>query len=107
MKCFRSLSLGPVLLGFQSEYARSRAVPVRGYDGLVASVAQLRTRLDAARNSGTCLLAIGWGAGLLSKSSAIAAPDADTRPFPTTRRIVFLKNKPATLAGWVELRVQA
>ena len=54
----------------------------------------------------------------------IAAPDADTRrvlgmfpfyqqaiqsgmPFPKTRRIVFLKNKPATLAGWVELRVQA
>ena len=92
-------------------------------DGLAAAVVQLKTRLHAARNSGTCLLAIGWGAGLLSKSSAIAAPEADTRrvlgmfpfyqqaiqsgmPFPKTRRIVFLKNKPASLAGWVELSVQ-
>ena len=27
-------------------------------------------------------------------------------PFPKTRRVVFLKNKPAALPGWVELRVE-
>jgi len=26
-------------------------------------------------------------------------------PFPKTRRVIFLKNKPATLPGWVELTV--
>jgi hypothetical protein len=27
-------------------------------------------------------------------------------PFPKTRRIVFLNNKPATLPGWAELSVE-
>ena len=27
-------------------------------------------------------------------------------PFPKTRRIVFMGNRPATLPGWVELSVQ-
>jgi CRISPR-associated protein Csm5 len=27
-------------------------------------------------------------------------------PFPKTRRVVFLKNKPAALSGWVELKVE-
>ena len=26
-------------------------------------------------------------------------------PFPKTRRIVFLNNRPATLPGWVELAI--
>ncbi|MDQ1472348.1 MAG: CRISPR-associated protein Csm5 [Bryobacterales bacterium] len=93
-----------------------------GLEGLGASLAELRERLDNARNNGACLLAVGWGAGFLSKSAAIGADDADYRkilamlpyysravqsglPFPKTRRVVFLKNKPATLPGWVELRV--
>ena len=78
----------------------------------------------AARNEGGCLLAIGWGAGFLSKSAAIGAEAEEEHrkvlaalpyyeraiksglPFPKTRRVVFLKNKPATLPGWVELRVE-
>lgn len=93
-----------------------------GLDGLAASVADLQTKLESARNEGACLLAIGWGAGFLSKSAAIGADEADQRkalgllpyysraiqsglPFPKTRRVVFLKNKPAALPGWVELRV--
>jgi CRISPR-associated protein Csm5 len=93
-----------------------------GLEGLGASVGELRQKLDSARNNGACLLAVGWGAGFLSKSAAIGADDADYRkilamlpyysravqsglPFPKTRRVVFLKNKPATLPGWVELRV--
>jgi hypothetical protein len=31
---------------------------------------------------------------------------ASNRPFPKTRRIVFLNNKPATLPGWAELSVE-
>lgn len=94
-----------------------------GLETLAASVAELQTRLEAARNGGGCMLAIGWGAGFLSKTAAFGADDADHRkllgmmpfyqraiqtglPFPKTRRVVFLRNKPAALPGWVELRLQ-
>ncbi len=97
-----------------------------GLTGLAASVAELQTKLTAARHKGRCLLAIGWGAGFLSKSAAIGAEGEQAEehrrilaalpyyeraiksglPFPKTRRIVFLKNKPATLPGWVELDVE-
>ncbi len=97
-----------------------------GLAGLGASVAELQGKLAAARNAGGCLLAIGWGAGFLSKSAAIGAEGENAEehrkvlaalpyyeraiksglPFPKTRRVVFLKNKPATLPGWVELRVE-
>jgi CRISPR-associated protein Csm5 len=93
-----------------------------GLEALGASVAGLQSRLDAVRNEGGCLVAIGWGAGFLSKSAAIGADEAEHRkllgmmpfyqraiqtglPFPKTRRVVFLKNKPAALPGWMELRV--
>src|SRR5258708_11084914 len=94
-----------------------------GLSALAASVASLRSRLAAVRKSGGCLLSIGLGAGFLSKSAAVGGPDAEYRnvlgmlpfyqrpiqsrlPFPKTRRIVFLKTKPASLAGWVELGLQ-
>jgi CRISPR-associated protein Csm5 len=94
-----------------------------GLDVLGASIAELQRKLETARQSGGCLMAIGWGAGFVSKSSAIGAGDEEYRkvlgalpyyeraiksglPFPKTRRVVFLKNKPATLPGWVELRVE-
>ena len=93
-----------------------------GLEALGQSVAELQQRLETVRGDGGCLVAMGWGSSYLSKSAAIGADDADYRkllgslpyyvraiqsglPFPKTRRIVFLKNKPATLAGWVELRV--
>jgi CRISPR-associated protein Csm5 len=93
-----------------------------GLESLRASVADLQKKLEAARNGGSCLLAIGWGAGFLSKSAAIGMDEAEHRkvlgmlpyyerairsglPFPKTRRVVFLKNKPAALPGWVELSV--
>jgi len=92
-----------------------------GLDALATSVADLSARAEKAKANGGCLLAIGWGAGFLSKSAAIGIEEADHRkalgalpfyqraiqtglPFPKTRRIVFLKNKPATLPGWVELQ---
>jgi len=93
-----------------------------GLEALAAAVADLRQKLQSARESGGCLLAIGWGCGFLSKSAIIGASDEDYRnllgalpyyeraiksglPFPKTRRVVFLKNTPATLPGWVELGV--
>jgi CRISPR-associated protein Csm5 len=105
-------------LGLHAQYAGWA-----GLEALGASVAHLEQKLESARNSGGCLLAIGWGCGFLSKSAAIGADEADYRkvlgmlpfyqraiqtalPFPKTRRVVFLKNKPATLPGWVELRVE-
>ena len=94
-----------------------------GLEALGASVAGLQRQLAETRSSGRCLLALGWGAGFLSKSAVIGADEADCRrtlgmlpyyeraiksglPFPKTRRVVFLKNKPATLPGWVELRAE-
>jgi CRISPR-associated protein Csm5 len=94
-----------------------------GLDVLGSAIVALQQKLEAVRQDGGCLMSIGWGAGLLSKSSAIGADDEDYRkilgslpyyeraiksglPFPKTRRVVFLKNKPATLPGWVELRVE-
>ncbi len=91
-------------------------------DTLAASVADLQKRLESAGSEGRCLLSLGWGAGFLSKSTTIGMPEADQRklletfpfyeraiksgmPFPKTRRIVFLKDKPATLPGWVELSI--
>ena len=97
-----------------------------GLTALAAAVADLQSKLATARSEGRCLLAIGWGAGFLSKS---ASPGLDGEtgpeyrrvlgalpyyeraiksglPFPKTRRVVFLKNKPATLPGWVELQVE-
>jgi CRISPR-associated protein Csm5 len=77
-----------------------------GLAGLGASVAELQARLAAVRGDGGCLLSIGWGAGFLSKSAVIETDAIKSGlPFPKTRRVVFLKNKPATLPGWVELRV--
>lgn len=105
-------------LELHGEYAKNA-----GLDAVAASVAQLQQKLETVRSSGGCLLAIGWGAGFVSKSAAIGTDEADHRkllgmlpfynraiqtglPFPKTRRVVFLKNKPATLPGWVELRVE-
>ncbi len=83
----------------------------------------LEQRLEVARQSGSCLLPLGWGGGLCAKSAWLDTTNADYRqileqfgfydralatnlPFPKTRRIVFLNNQPATLPGWVELSIE-
>ena len=93
-----------------------------GMEQFGASMDALAKQLETARNEGKALLAIGWGAGFLSKSATIGSDDADQRkllgmlpfyqraiqtglPFPKTRRVVFLKNRAATLPGWVEISV--
>lgn len=88
------------------------------------SLAELEQRLAAAREKGTCLLNVGWGGGLPAKSGWLDTGNPDYRqileqygfynralasnlPFPKTRRIVFLNNRPATLPGWAELSIEA
>jgi CRISPR-associated protein Csm5 len=106
------------LLALQRHYAATAGLGL-----LDKSLAELELRLAQARQNGACLLALGWGGGLLTKSSWLDTTNPDYRqilqqfswynralatnlPFPKTRRIVFLNNKPATLPGWVELRVE-
>lgn len=94
-----------------------------GLDLLARQVNDLEQRLAAAREAGQCLLSIGWGGGLLSKSAWLDTADPAYRqilqqvslygkalssnlPFPKTRRIIFLNNKPASLPGWALLEVE-
>ena len=106
------------LLALQRQYAAMAGLAL-----LDKSLEELEQRLAQAKENGACLLALGWGGGLLAKSSWLDTTNPEYRqilaqfalynralasnlPFPKTRRIVFLNNKPATLPGWVELTVQ-
>ncbi len=106
------------LLMLQRQYASWAGMGL-----LDQSLAELEKRLESARAAGSCLLPLGWGGGLTTKSAWLDSPNADYRqilqqfaiynralatnlPFPKTRKIVFLNNKPATLPGWVELAVE-
>ena len=105
------------LLGLQRQYASWAGLGL-----LDQSLEGLEQRLAAARQSGSCLICLGWGGGLTTKSAWLDSNNADYRailkqytiynraletnlPFPKTRRIVFLNNKPATLPGWAELSI--
>jgi CRISPR-associated protein Csm5 len=89
------------------------------------SLEGLELRLAEARRSGeACLLCLGWGGGLLARVAWLKTDDPAYRevigmskfytrgaypgfPFPKTRRIVFLEDRPAALPGWVLLEVAA
>jgi CRISPR-associated protein Csm5 len=83
----------------------------------------LEQRLSSAREKGSCFVSLGWGGGLPTKSAWLDTTNADYRqileqfghynralasnmPFPKTRKIVFLDNRPATLPGWAELTIE-
>jgi CRISPR-associated protein Csm5 len=106
------------LLALQRQYASWAGLGL-----LDRSLDELEQRLESAREKGRCLLSLGWGGGLPAKSAWLDASNADYReilkqfalynralasnlPFPKTRRIVFLNNRPATLPGWAELSVE-
>ncbi|MDE3164864.1 MAG: hypothetical protein KGN36_03585 [Acidobacteriota bacterium] len=106
------------VLGLQRQYAS-----MAGMGLLDQSLAQLEERLAQAREKGACLLALGWGGGLPAKSAWLDTTNPDYRqilqafqiynralatnlPFPKTRKIVFLNNRPATLPGWAELTIE-
>ncbi|MCW5981396.1 MAG: hypothetical protein KIT09_25145 [Bryobacteraceae bacterium] len=93
-----------------------------GLSYLEQNLAALEARLESARQSGACLVALGWGSGFFSKVASLDTDGDSYRrilgqsslynkvlrpgvPFPKTRRIVFLENRPATLAGWALLEL--
>ncbi|HEY2013961.1 MAG TPA: type III-A CRISPR-associated RAMP protein Csm5 [Bryobacteraceae bacterium] len=106
------------LLSLQRQYASWAGMGL-----LDKNLDELEQRLQAAREKGGCLLSIGWGGGLPAKSAWLDTTNTDYRqilqqytiynralstnlPFPKTRRIVFMNNRPATLPGWVELTIE-
>jgi CRISPR-associated protein Csm5 len=106
------------LLALQRQYASWAGMGL-----LDRSLDELEQRLAQAREKGAALLSLGWGGGLTAKSAWLDTTNAEYRqilrqyaiynralatnlPFPKTRRIVFLNNRPATLPGWVELSVE-
>lgn len=94
-----------------------------GLGELRATMDQLGGRLaQIGENGGSCVLPLGWGAGFFSKTAFSNTADPALRdilrqlpfyaraiqsglPFPKTRKIVFLNNQPATMAGFVQLEV--
>jgi len=105
------------LIQLQRQYAS-----MAGLGLLDQNLDQLEQRLAQAKEKGSCLLCLGWGGGLPVKSAWLDTTNADYRqilhafqfydralstnlPFPKTRKIVFLNNKPATLPGWAELSI--
>jgi CRISPR-associated protein Csm5 len=84
---------------------------------------RLEQRLTESRQAGNaCLLSVGWGGGLLSRVAWLKTDDPAYReiivqsglygkspypgfPFPKTRRVVFLEDRPAALPGWGLLEV--
>ena len=106
------------LLAIQKQYAE-----LAGLAGLVSHLDAIGARIAAAESGGNaCVLSLGWGSGLLAKSGWLETADQAYRhaleqvplyaraiktgmPFPKTRRIVFLENKPAVLPGWALLEV--
>jgi CRISPR-associated protein Csm5 len=87
------------------------------------AISDLERKVEEVRTaSGGCILPLGWAAGFLSKVANLDTADESIKqvlrqvpfyaraiqsglPFPKTRRIVFLGNQPATLAGWVRLDI--
>ena len=105
------------LLSLQRQYAS-----LAGMGLLDRSLDELEQRLAHARENHRCIVCMGWGGGLTAKCAWLDTTNPDYRqiltayqiynralasnlPFPKTRRIVFLNNRPATLPGWAELNV--
>lgn len=106
------------LLQLQKQYADWTGLAV-----LKANLEQLERKLGEVRAAGNgCVLPLGWSAGFLSKVAFLNTQDEAARqilrqvgfyakaiqsglPFPKTRKIVFLANEPATLAGFVHLEI--
>lgn len=93
-----------------------------GLEILSENLARLSAQLSELHDSDSaCLLSLGWGGGLLGKVAWLETADANYRtilrqtplygsihpalPFPKTRRVVFLEDRPAALPGWALLEV--
>jgi CRISPR-associated protein Csm5 len=117
------------IFGAANQYAASLLAAHKQYAewvGLAAlakNTTELQTRLEGiGASDDACLLSMGWGAGLLGKVAWLKTEDEAYReiirqtplygrsispslPFPKTRRIVFLEDRPATLPGFALLEV--
>lgn len=107
------------LLALHKQYAQWTGLALLG-----RAIEELEARLQAlSADNAACMVSIGWGAGLLGKSSWLDTTNDDYRqvvrqlpfyaravqsglPFPKTRRVVFVNNQPATLPGWALLEVE-
>ncbi|MGD0202014.1 MAG: type III-A CRISPR-associated RAMP protein Csm5 [Bryobacteraceae bacterium] len=107
------------LLAIQKQYAAWTRLAALEH-GLREIEAQLA---DARARGNACLLAMGWGSGLLAKTGWLDSQAPAYRqmmrqvplytraiesglPFPKTRRVVFLAAQPAALPGWAVLEVE-
>jgi CRISPR-associated protein Csm5 len=106
------------LLEMHREYANRAGLPRVG-----ASLDSLTSLLNDLRgNREACVLNLGWAGGFLSKSAFLDTANEDYRkllraspvyerairtglPFPKTRRIVYEKGEPSSLAGWAMLEI--
>lgn len=107
------------LLALQRSFAETA-----GLASVVAGIDALTAQLDEARaTKSSCLLCLGWGSGLLSKTMLLKSDSQRLRnvlrqhplygravqtglPFPKTRRVVFAANGPSSFPGWVRLDFQ-
>ncbi len=105
------------LLEAQARYAETAGLRLVAQD-----LQRISSRLEEVRAARAgCLLCLGWGGGLLSHVAWLKTGDPVYRkiieqsklyrggyqalPFPKTRRVVFLEDRPAALPGWVHLEV--
>jgi CRISPR-associated protein Csm5 len=101
----------------QRQYAESASLAL-----VHQSVSELAARLEnVRREKRACILCLGWGGGVVARVAVQNTNDPAYRaiiergrffqtvhagfPFPKTRRIVFLEDRPATLPGWVFFEV--
>jgi CRISPR-associated protein Csm5 len=101
-----------------------RYAEATGLPALQQTVANLQSELQGAQADPlSCLLCLGWGGGFLSKTSfhdtdseayrkilraipSIGKAIREKVPFPKTRRVIFTDGKPASLPGWVKVRLE-
>ncbi len=93
-----------------------------GLTAVAEAAGRLAERVAGLPSEQACLLPLGWGGGLFSKTAWVEKDSADYRailgklpfysravssglPFPKTRRIVFEGDRPSTIPGWVLLEV--
>jgi CRISPR-associated protein Csm5 len=106
------------LLQLQKQYAQWTGLSI-----LKTNLEQLELKLHDIRQAANgCVLPLGWSAGFLSKVATLNTEDDAARqilrqvgfysraiqsglPFPKTRKLVFLANQPATIAGFVHLEI--
>lgn len=95
-----------------------------GMTALMGAIGTLSARAEQlADSAAACLVPVGWGCGFLGKAAIADASGDEMRdllrklpfytraiqtglPFPKTRRVVFLDDKPATLPGWCLLEIR-